>query len=76
MDERFRAKGIGTKLIALTKQKAKKAGFKALSLMVLADNTDAQRLYARCGFETAEAVKRHKKSHQFVVTDLVFLVLK
>lgn len=64
VDERFRGKGIGTQLIALTKKKAKEEDFKTLSLMVLADNTDAQRLYARCGFETVDAVEL--KSHALI----------
>ena len=35
------------------KNKAKEADFGILSLMVLVDNTDTQRLYKRCGFEVA-----------------------
>lgn len=64
VDEQFRGQGIGTKLISLTKKKAKEIGFNALSLMVLADNTDAQRLYGRCGFIIAEAVEL--KSHELI----------
>jgi len=74
IDERFRGKGIGTKLIALTKQKANKDGFKALSVMVLADNTDAQRLYARCGFKTVEAVEL--KSHELIPHEGGCLLMK
>lgn len=74
VDERFRRKGIGTKLIALTKQKANKDGFKALSVMVLADNTDAQRLYARCGFKTVEAVEL--KSHELIPHEGGCLLMK
>jgi ribosomal protein S18 acetylase RimI-like enzyme len=44
VDEKFRGKGIGEHLISLTKKKAKEADFGILSLMALADNTDAQRL--------------------------------
>ena len=54
VDEEFRGQGIGTHLISLTKKKAKEADFDILSLIVLADNTDAQRLYRRCGFEVAD----------------------
>lgn len=64
VDERFRGQGIGTELIFLTKKKAKEIGYKALSLMVLADNTEAQRLYSRCGFIIAEAVEL--KSHELI----------
>jgi ribosomal protein S18 acetylase RimI-like enzyme len=74
VDERFRGKGIGTQLIALTKKKAKEEGFKALSLMVLADNTDAQRLYARCGFKTVAAVEL--KSHDLIPHEGGCLLLK
>jgi GNAT superfamily N-acetyltransferase len=74
VDERFRGKGIGTKLIALTKKKAKKDGFKSLSLMVLADNADAHRLYARCGFKTVEAVEL--KSHELIPHEGGCLLLK
>jgi ribosomal protein S18 acetylase RimI-like enzyme len=64
VDEQFRGKGIGTELISLTKKKAQKTGYLALSLMVLADNTDAQRLYRRCGFEVYETVDL--KSHKLI----------
>jgi len=74
VDERFRGKGIGTQLIALTKKKAKEEGFKALSLMVLADNTDAQSLYARCGFKTVAAVEL--KSHDLIPHEGGCLLLK
>jgi ribosomal protein S18 acetylase RimI-like enzyme len=74
VDGRFRGKGIGTKLISLTKKKAKKSGFKVLSLMVLADNADAQRLYARCGFKIAEAVEL--KSHELIPHEGGCLLMK
>ena len=64
VDEKFRDKGIGAQLISLTKKKAKEADFDILSLMVLADNTDAQRLYIRCGFEVGENVDL--KSHELI----------
>ena len=64
VDEKFRGKGIGAQLISLTKKKAKEADFGILSLMVLADNTDGQRLYRRCGFEVAENVDL--KSHELI----------
>lgn len=57
VDGQFRGKGIGTRLISLTQQKARENGFNALSLMVLADNTDAQRLYTRYGFKTVKVVE-------------------
>jgi ribosomal protein S18 acetylase RimI-like enzyme len=72
--ERFRGKGIGTKLISLTKKKAKEGGFKALSLMVFADNKNAQRLYRRCGLKIAEAVEL--KSHEIIPHEGGCLLMK
>jgi GNAT superfamily N-acetyltransferase len=74
VDERFRRKGIGTQLITLTKKKAKEAGLKALSLMVLADNTEAQRLYVHCGFKTVESVEL--KSHELIPHEGGCLLMK
>ncbi len=74
VDERFRGKRIGTQLITLTKIKAKEEGFKALSLMVLADNTDAKRLYVRCGFKTVESVEL--KSHELIPHEGGCLLMK
>ena len=51
VDDVYRGKGIGAELIALTKKQAEEQGFNAVSLFALADNTDAHRLYHRCGFE-------------------------
>lgn len=42
--------GIGTELINLTAKKAKKEGFKPLSLIVFADNARALHLYRKIGF--------------------------
>ena len=56
VDMNFRGKGIGGELISLTKQKAVDQGFNSLSLIALADNTDAHRLYYRCGFEIVSPV--------------------
>jgi GNAT superfamily N-acetyltransferase len=74
VDERFRGKGIGTQLINLTKKKAKEEGFNALSLMVFADNTDAHRLYARCGFKTIETVEL--KAHELIPHEGGCLLMK
>jgi ribosomal protein S18 acetylase RimI-like enzyme len=74
VDEQFRRKGIGTELIALTKKKAEEEGFSALSLMVLADNTDAQRLYARCEFKTIETVDL--KAHELIPHEGGCLLMK
>lgn len=64
VDEECRGKGIGGELIALTKKKAAEDGFKALSLIALADNTNAHRLYFRCGFEVVSEVPM--ESHELI----------
>lgn len=61
VDEKYRGKGIGAELISLTKKKANAADYNILSLIVLADNKNAQRLYWRCGFELVQNVEL--KSH-------------
>jgi len=48
---------VGRELISLTRQKAIDQGFDSLSLIALADNTDAHRLYFRCGFEIVSIVE-------------------
>jgi ribosomal protein S18 acetylase RimI-like enzyme len=53
----FRGKGIGTELIHLTEKKAVENGHTVVSLMVFADNTEARRLYERCGFAVVETVE-------------------
>lgn len=53
----FWGQGIGGKLIALTKERAGAAGAHSLSLIVLADNAPALRLYERYGFETIKYIR-------------------
>jgi len=50
VDEGFRSKGIGSRLMELLKKKAKEEGFDVLSLFVFADNVNARRFYERHGF--------------------------
>jgi ribosomal protein S18 acetylase RimI-like enzyme len=57
VDQVFRGKGVGSMLISLTGKRAGKLGMDALSLIVLADNTDAQRLYKRHGFEIVSHIE-------------------
>jgi len=64
VDTDSRGQGVGSQLISLTKQKAVNAGFKLLSLIVLADNTNARRLYEHCGFEVVENIEL--KSHALI----------
>lgn len=57
VDEKCRNRGIGTELISRTKQKAQKAGFKTLSLIVFADNEKARLLYEKTGFVTVKHIE-------------------
>ena len=57
VEENYRGNGIGAELISLTQRKAVEEGFNALSLIALADNTDAHRLYFRCGFEIVSPIE-------------------
>jgi GNAT superfamily N-acetyltransferase len=74
VDERFRGKGIGARLITLTKKKAKEEGLNALSLMVFADNIDAHRFYVRCGFKTVKSVEL--KPHELIPHEGGCLLMK
>jgi len=56
VDEKFRGQGIGSKLIALTKQKAKDQGYKQLSLMVMSDNQVARKAYERSNFRIVKHI--------------------
>jgi len=57
VDQRLRRKGIGGRLISLTKKKAKHIGFEILSLIVFSDNTKALSVYRHHGFEVHAPVK-------------------
>ena len=52
----YRRQGIGTKLMEITKQKAKERGFSSLSLTVWADNSDAISLYQGQGFGSVKSI--------------------
>lgn len=56
VDEGYRKRGIGEKLISLTKEKAIENGCLALSLIVFADNKLAIPVYERTGFEVVQKV--------------------
>lgn len=64
VDEKFRGNGVGGKLLSLTKKKAAEEGFNALSLVALADNTNAHRLYYRCGFEIISHIEM--EAHELI----------
>jgi len=59
--EEFRGKGVGSRLIQLTKEKAKESGFSQLSLMVMNSNSTARRSYERNDFKIVRHidVKEH-----------------
>jgi len=65
VDEKFRGRGIGNRLILLTKQKAQKNGHKQLSLMVMNENIIARRAYERNNFKIVKHidVKEHPLIH-------------
>ena len=74
VDENFRGSGIGRELISLTKKKAAEQGFNALSLIALADNTNAHRLYFRCGFEIVSEVPM--EPHELIPHEGVALLMR
>ena len=57
VDPDFRHRGIGTGLLSHAKTKAQSLGFDKLSLFVLADNSNAQRLYLSFGFTLAKEIR-------------------
>ena len=57
VDASYRRQGIGTRLVELTKENARKNGYKMLSLIAFADNSPALALYNLLGFEVVEEIK-------------------
>ncbi|MCP4105719.1 MAG: GNAT family N-acetyltransferase [Desulfobacteraceae bacterium] len=55
--ESHRRRGIGEKLISLTKKKAVENGYNALSLIVFADNELAMPVYQHAGFKVLQKVE-------------------
>ena len=60
VDEKYRGRGIGNRLIELTKQKAQEKGHKQLSLMVMSSNMTARRAYERNNFKTFKHIDVHE----------------
>jgi GNAT superfamily N-acetyltransferase/uncharacterized C2H2 Zn-finger protein len=54
VEKDFRNIGIGTKLIELTKDKARNEGYDSICLLVFRDNTNAQNVYKKNGFKVIE----------------------
>ena len=57
VDRKYQRNGIGGRLIDLTKEKAGREGYCALSLIVFADNVRAIKLYERHGFQTVRHIE-------------------
>lgn len=64
VNEKFRGEGVGSKLIELTKQKAKENGYHQLSLMVMADNSVARYTYERNKFTVVKHI--NIKEHELI----------
>ncbi|MFZ1986865.1 MAG: GNAT family N-acetyltransferase, partial [Desulfatitalea sp.] len=57
VNENHRRRGIGAKLLSLSKEKAVENGYNTLSLIVFADNTLAIPVYEHTGFEIVQKVE-------------------
>ncbi len=57
VDDLYKRKGIGGKLIDLTKTKAGNEGYESLSLLVFADNINAQHMYKNNGFKVIKKIE-------------------
>lgn len=57
VDKNFRNRGIGSKLIGLTKSKARKKGYNSLCLLVFKDNTNARNIYKKNGFKVIDWIE-------------------
>ena len=70
----YRKKGIGTRLVELTKDKAKENGYEILSLIAFADNSTALGLYKALGFHVVQKV--HLEGNEFIPHQEGCLLLK
>jgi GNAT superfamily N-acetyltransferase len=76
LDE-YRNKGLGTKLIKLLIEWAKKKKIDFIELSVYEKNPDAKRLYERLGFkEVAVIPKRVKRGKEYIDDIIMHLYLK
>lgn len=55
--EKYHKRGIGSTLLSIAFEKAIESGFKALSLIVFADNTNALKFYEKRGFQIIKKIK-------------------
>jgi len=70
----YHKRGVGSRLIALTKSRAKDRGYPSLSLLVYTDNMAAQRLYSRHGFLVVQQVEL--ESHKYIPHEGGCLLMK
>jgi GNAT superfamily N-acetyltransferase len=64
VESMYRKKGVGSRLIDLTKTKARNEGYESLSLIVFADNIHAQNVYKKNGFRVITKIELH--SHKLM----------
>lgn len=57
VEKEFRGKGIGSELMSLRKKKPKKKHYDVWSLIAFNDNTNAQGLYQRHGFDVVQTIE-------------------
>ena len=62
--EKFRGRGIGSKLMDIAEEQAKEGGFKKLSLIVFEQNEGAKKLYDRLGY--VEVAREHVAPHPLI----------
>lgn len=74
VDETYRMKGIGTRLVELTKERAKDNGYGIISLIAFADNSPALALYKVLGFRTVEKI--NLEGNEFIAHQDGCLLLK
>ena len=74
VDEAYRMKGIGTRLVELTKERAKDNGYGILSLIVFADNSPALALYKVLGFRVVKEI--NLEGNEFILHQDGCLLLK
>jgi len=60
VEERFRRRGIGLEMLAYAEKKARNRGLPKLSLLTEIENTAAQALYEKFGFEITETILFHE----------------
>ncbi|MBN1333256.1 MAG: GNAT family N-acetyltransferase [Synergistales bacterium] len=70
----YHNRGVGSRLIDLTRKRARERGYPSLSLLVYTDNVAAQRLYFRHGFLVVRQVDLG--SHEYIPHEEGCLLMK